>query len=948
MMNSLRIFLFLLIMFFLFVGCNDFQEDGITNKVSESIIEKSNKDKESKENALEVLGRYQTNIFNAGASEIVAFSAKKKRVFTVNGASKTIDVLDVSDLKNPTLLLAIDMTPYGNSANSVAIGGSMIAAAIEKKKLDGSQDKGVVAFFDLDGNFINSFIVGHLPDMLLFTHDNKKVLVANEGESIKGVDPKGSISIIELSAAADLSGSIITDLDFSAYDSKVETLRSIGVRIFPGKLPSVDLEPEYITIDKDDVLAYVTLQENNAIAVIDINNKSIKTIQPLGTKDHSKGRPVLDEYTFKKLPKLNDSNYNLGGFSGLWYAGKEENNLVFYAVPDRGPNADSITDANGTKQPFIYPNYQSQIVKFTLNETNGHLKLKESDIIKIFRQDGVTPISGLSNIVGADHIPVDASLNPLPYDSYGADFEGIAIDADDQSFWLCDEYRPSIYHVNSAGVLLARFVPTGTGTLGGQSTGFYGQETLPAIYSKRAKNRGFEAIAIDQDANIVYAFIQSPLQNPSATIGNSSTVIRILGIRTSDGAPVCEYVYLLEKPIHSKSLVDKIGDAFYKGNGKFLVVERDSSLDDKTGKKYIFEIDIKGATNILGSIISTASTGATLESMTADQLKANSIIPVYKEKVLNIPSLGYLASDKVEGLTMLDDGRIAILNDNDFGIRNNFEYDAKKVPCTLGIISFDDSNKLDSNDTDKLIGLKNLPLRGMYMPDGISSYSYKHETYLVIANEGDGRDNTTDSEDEVKVSKLKLNPTIFTDPSQFLNLRVSSKDGDLDKDGFFDRLFSYGARSFSIIDSYGNLVFDSGDDIEEKIAELLPANFNAGHDNNNLDDRSDNKGPEPEGIAIGEIDGETYAFIGLERIGGVMVYNISNPYKPIYKTYLNPRDFTIDPKLGTPTVNSGDLGPEGITFVPSKMSPNGKDLLVVANEISGTTTVIQINKHKLK
>ena len=140
-----------------------------------------------------------------------------------------------------------------------------------------------------------------------------------------------------------------------------------------------------------------------------------------------------------------------------------------------------------------------------------------------------------------------------------------------------------------------------------------------------------------------------------------------------------------------------------------------------------------------------------------------------------------------------------------------------------------------------------------------------------------------------------------------------------------------------------------GDDFEKKIAELLPLNFNASNDNNIMDDRSDNKGPEPEGIAIGEIDSEVYAFIGLERIGGVMVYNISNPFKPIFKTYFNSRDFTIDPQLpSTPSVNAGDLGPEGIIFIEADKSPNGKNLLMIANEVSGSTTIMQINKQRLK
>jgi len=135
-------------------------------------------------------------------------------------------------------------------------------------------------------------------------------------------------------------------------------------------------------------------------------------------------------------------------------------------------------------------------------------------------------------------------------------------------------------------------------------------------------------------------------------------------------------------------------------------------------------------------------------------------------------------------------------------------------------------------------------------------------------------------------------------------------------------------------------VWDSGDQLERKIAEVYPANFNSNHAANTLDTRSRNKGPEPEGVAIGKLGSKTFAFIGLERMGGVMVYDISNPTQPVFVQYLNPRDFTQAPE----TAAAGDLGAEGLVFVPAKDSPNGKPLLIVANEVSGTTAILQINQ----
>ena len=177
----------------------------------------------------------------------------------------------------------------------------------------------------------------------------------------------------------------------------------------------------------------------------------------------------------------------------------------------------------------------------------------------------------------------------------------------------------------------------------------------------------------------------------------------------------------------------------------------------------------------------------------------------------------------------------------------------------------------------------------------------------------------------------------------------------------YDKLYSYGARSFSIWDEGGKLVWDSGSEIEKFLesdgcklgsARNIPcANFfNSAHNRGDAkDNRSDNKGPEPEGVAVGIIGSKTFAFIGLERMGGVLVYDITNPKAPARVDYLNTREeWTKDPETeanATPSGLSaiGDLGPEGLVFVPAAQSPNGKPLLIVGNEVSGTTVVMQLN-----
>ena len=172
----------------------------------------------------------------------------------------------------------------------------------------------------------------------------------------------------------------------------------------------------------------------------------------------------------------------------------------------------------------------------------------------------------------------------------------------------------------------------------------------------------------------------------------------------------------------------------------------------------------------------------------------------------------------------------------------------------------------------------------------------------------------------------------------------------------YDNLYAYGARSFSIRDGDGQLVWNSGDQLEQYFASdacMLGANrtipctdyFNATHDEGDtFDNRSDNKGPEPEGVTVGQLGNKTFAFIGLERIGGVMAWDITDPTAPVLVDYLNTREDWTTEDPSTVLATAGDLGPEGLVFIAPEDSPNGEALLVIGNEVSGTTAVYQINQ----
>ena len=312
-----------------------------------------------------------------------------------------------------------------------------------------------------------------------------------------------------------------------------------------------------------------------------------------------------------------------------------------------------------------------------------------------------------------------------------------------------------------------------------------------------------------------------------------------------------------------------------------------------------------------------------------------------------------------EYITVSEDGKKAWVSFQENNAIGLLDLDTREFTEIVGLGYKDHrlpGNALDPSDRDGGINIKNWPVFGMYQPDEIASYTANGKTYIVTANEGSGREFDGYNE-EFGVEDLTLDPDVFPadiqDEDKLGRLTVTNATGDIDGDGEFEELYAFGGRSFSILDEDGNIVFDSGDEFEKITAEVYRKHFNATNDENNFDNRSDNKGPEPEGVAIGQIAGRTYAFIGLERIGGIMTYDITDPYNPSFVSYDNNRDFSVEFNVDEegdpdPTPEQlaavGDLGPEGLLFIDGKDSPNGQTLLISTNEVSGTTTIYSVEK----
>ncbi|GAB6844584.1 hypothetical protein JCM2811A_35860 [Methylorubrum rhodinum] len=239
-----------------------------------------------------LLGTYATGS-GSGSAEVVAFEASSDRLFVMNNVTDRIEIVNLADPTTPAKTGEIDVATLvsgytsESGMNSVAVANGVLAVAIEAPV---KSDPGTVALFSTaTGALIKTLTVGSLPDMLTFTPDGTKLLVANEGENPDDgeVESAGSVSLIDLSNGA--ANATVSTTGFSALDGSEDGLRAAGVRIFEGLSASAGLEPEYIDVSADGTRAYVTLQENNAVATYDITGTSpvLLSILPLGHVDHA-------------------------------------------------------------------------------------------------------------------------------------------------------------------------------------------------------------------------------------------------------------------------------------------------------------------------------------------------------------------------------------------------------------------------------------------------------------------------------------------------------------------------------------------------------------------------------------------------------------------------------------------------------------------------------------
>lgn len=375
-----------------------------------------------------------------------------------------------------------------------------------------------------------------------------------------------------------------------------------------------------------------------------------------------------------------EESLQLGGLSGLVSLDRE--GTKFIAVTDRGPYADLDT---GKRKLMVVPlpAYTPSILKLEVRNN----QLRVIDRLGLRLADGYTnPRTGSPYVTGLPNSDSDPAAfdrtgrNRWGTDPYGVDPEGIAVDPRDGSFWICEEYGPSILHVDSDGTILLRLVPVGVYL---NAPGQNVRGMLPPELARRQADRGFEGVAISPDGSRLFAIMQSPLASSDRPTGQTSRFIRLVTLDLTGGEPVVDgmYVYKTENFAEVGAVRQddiRIGDMVALTSSRLLVAERDSRSGGAF--KMVYEIDLASASNVLGMV---DFGGNGLEQNDEHQIYNLGIETLPKRPLVNLAALGW-QPESFEGLTVVDESTIAVVDDNNYGFGG---YDSRGQPQSNGILT---------------------------------------------------------------------------------------------------------------------------------------------------------------------------------------------------------------------------------------------------------------------
>ena len=398
------------------------------------------------------------------------------------------------------------------------------------------------------------------------------------------------------------------------------------------------------------------------ILVLGMISACVSRNSPKGPDETKSTGAAMRRFAFEQMPLLatiEGKRIHLGGFSGLIFEGRDSTNgdLNFLTHTDRGPNfpapkTEQKTDTQHTKNKstrfdvvFPMPQFQPEWVGLALNEKTGRVRVVWR---KGLSQKNGRMISGLPNSTN-EEAPQDSKGKKLSADPLGLDLESIAHSLDG-SYWMGDEYRPSLVHLTAQGRLIERYIPIG-------SPAASGKPVLPKSFGKRRPNRGFEGIGLQ--GKKVYGFLQSALEDKKIEKSDFDQVVRVVEFNSETSKATGEYLYLMQ----DRNKDWKIGDVASLPDGSFLVLEQTSATGENADKK-IYRVRLDGATNLTST---KGLSDEALDSLTPEQLAARNVVPMKKELIVDLAAIGLRFAAKVEGLASVDKRTLALVSDNDFG-----------------------------------------------------------------------------------------------------------------------------------------------------------------------------------------------------------------------------------------------------------------------------------------
>ena len=479
--------------------------------------------------------------------------------------------------------------------------------------------------------------------------------------------------------------------------------------------------------------------------------------------------------------------------------------------------------------------------------------------------------------------------------------------------------------------------------IGGFDTGAaeivaYDPKTQQAFVTNSEKN-AVDIISISEPSkpSLINSIDLTPFGNPtSVAVKNNLVAVALSSDNKQDNGTLAVFDTkgMLLNSFKTGPLPDMVT---FTPNGRYILIANEGEPNDE------YTIDPEGSISIL-------KLTANIKKLDQSSMKTADFKNFNQKKLApSVRVFGKNASPaqdfEPEYITVSSNSKtawVSLQENNALAVVSINEAKITKV-IGLGFKSFENTkNGLDASDKDGEVLMRRWPVLGIYQPDSIASYKVKGKTYIVTANEGDARDYQGFSE-QVRVANAQLDSSLtkqypeLTKPNNLGRLKITKVNGDTDNNGKLNELYTFGARSFSIWDaSTGQQVYDSGSQLGDIIAKRYPRLFNKG------DTRSDDKGVEPEALTLGEINHQTYAFIGLERSSGIVAYNISNPNDVYFSDYFT----NISPALADDDPMQGDIAPEGLAFINAKDSPINKAILLAANEVSGTLSIYLIEERQ--